>query len=149
MDGIKTNTVIVLGIMIALVSSLLTSVIMLNAFDRGPAYTPASTEIVIINETESQEAIVSAIFNQMKDSVVHITTRTKERDFFMRLIPIEGTGTGVVISSEGYILTNNHVVGGSEYLKVGLSTGEEVKAEIVGVDPDTDLAVIKIDPPGG
>lgn len=147
MAGVKTSTVIVLSIVIALASSILTGTIILYGFERAPVHTSAPSEIVIINETGSQEKIVSAIFNQVKDSVVHITSRTRERDFFMRLIPVEGVGTGVIISSEGYILTNNHVVGDSEYLEVALSTGEEIDADIVGVDPNTDLAIIKIDPP--
>lgn len=147
MDGVKTSTVILLSIAIALTSSILTGAIILKGFERGPVYTSAPLEIVIVNETESQEAIVSTVFNQVKDSVVHITSRTHERDSFMRMIPVEGVGTGVIISPEGYILTNNHVVGDSEYLKVALATGEEVNATIVGVDPNTDLAIIKVDPP--
>lgn len=147
MNGVKTGTVIVLSMLIAIISSALTGLIILGVFDRGLVYTSEPAEIVIINETGGQEAIVSTVFNQVKDSVVHITSRTSERDLFMRIIPVEGTGTGVIISQEGYILTNNHVVGDSEYLKVALSTGEEIEAEIVGVDPNTDLAIIKIDPP--
>ncbi len=148
MNGVKISTVILLSVVAALTSSILTSAIMLNAFDREPVYVPTkATEIVVINETNSQEGIVSAVFNQAQNSVVHITSRTVERDFLMRLVPIEGTGTGVIISSDGYILTNNHVVGGSESLIVALATGEEVESEIVGVDPNTDLAIIKIDPP--
>ena len=148
MNGVKISTVILLSIVAALTSSILTSVIMLNAFEREPVYVSTPTkEIVVINETNSQEMIVSAVFNKVQNSVVHITSRTVERDFFMRLVPIEGTGTGVIISPDGYILTNNHVVGGSESLIVALATGEEVRATIVGVDPNTDLAIIKIDPP--
>lgn len=148
MNGVKLSTVIILSIIAALTSSLLTSAIILNVFELGPTYVSDTTpEIVIINETCSQEGIVSAVFNQVQNSVVHITSRTSERDFFMRMVPIEGTGTGVIISSDGYILTNNHVVGGSESLIVALATGEEVRAQIVGVDPNTDLAIIKIDPP--
>jgi S1-C subfamily serine protease len=148
MHGVKITTVILLSVVAALTSSVLTSAIFLTVFEREPTYVSAPpSEIVIVNETGSQEGLVSAVFNQVQGSVVHITSRTRERDFFMRLVPVEGTGTGFVISPDGYILTNNHVVGGSEYLIVALSTGEEVNATIVGVDPNTDLAVIKIDPP--
>ncbi|MEE8402288.1 MAG: trypsin-like peptidase domain-containing protein [Candidatus Hydrothermarchaeaceae archaeon] len=146
MDGVKTGTVILLSILIALTSSIVTGAIILNWFEREPVYTSAPPEIVIINGTGSQEAIVSAVFTRVKDSVVHITSRTREMDL-MHTIPIEGTGTGVVILPDGYILTNNHVVRNSEYLRVTLSTGEEVEATIVGVDLNTDLAIIKIDPP--
>jgi serine protease Do len=57
----------------------------------------------------------------------------------------KGTGSGVVISSDGYILTNNHVAGDAEQINVKLSDGREFKARIVGKDSETDLAVIKID----
>ncbi|MBU2560132.1 trypsin-like peptidase domain-containing protein [archaeon] len=148
MNGVKTSTVVLLSVIAAITSSLVTGAMMLSAFEHEPAYVASPTsEIVIINETSSQEGIVSAVFDRVQNSVVHITSRTSERDFFMRLVPVEGTGTGVIISSDGYILTNNHVVGGSESLIVALATGEEVSAEIVGVDPNTDLAIIKIDPP--
>lgn len=56
-----------------------------------------------------------------------------------------GAGSGVIVSSDGYILTNNHVVENAVEIEVGLSDRRTVMAEIVGTDPDTDLAVIKID----
>jgi serine protease Do len=57
----------------------------------------------------------------------------------------KGTGSGVVISSDGYILTNNHVAGDAEQINVKLSDGREFKAKLVGKDNETDLAVVKID----
>ncbi|HVE99415.1 MAG TPA: trypsin-like peptidase domain-containing protein [Mycobacteriales bacterium] len=59
-----------------------------------------------------------------------------------------GSGSGVVIRSDGYILTNNHVVAGSSRLRVLLANGREIGAQIVGRDPLTDLAVIKADATG-
>jgi serine protease DegQ len=56
-------------------------------------------------------------------------------------------GSGVIVSSQGYILTNNHVVEGAEEISVSLSDGRKAIARIVGTDPETDLAVIKIDLP--
>jgi len=58
---------------------------------------------------------------------------------------IEGVGSGVIVSSDGYILTNNHVVEGSDDLTVTLWDNREFTAKIVGTDPPTDIAVIKID----
>jgi len=55
-----------------------------------------------------------------------------------------GSGSGVIIRSDGYILTNNHVVAGANELEVLLANGRQVDAEIVGLDPLTDLAVIKV-----
>jgi serine protease Do len=56
-----------------------------------------------------------------------------------------GQGSGFIISADGYILTNNHVVGDAEKVQVKLLDGRQYTAEIVGTDPPTDLAVIKID----
>jgi serine protease Do len=54
-------------------------------------------------------------------------------------------GSGFIISSDGYILTNNHMVGGAETVTVQLADGRKVTAEIIGADPETDVAVVKID----
>ncbi|MCB9030769.1 MAG: DegQ family serine endoprotease [Deltaproteobacteria bacterium] len=59
----------------------------------------------------------------------------------------QGMGTGVIIRKEGYILTNNHVVGDADEITVRLHNKKEYKAEVIGTDPKTDLAVIKIDAP--
>ena len=56
----------------------------------------------------------------------------------------EATGSGVIISSDGYIVTNNHVVNGADELTVTLEDNREFNAKIIGTDPSTDLALIKI-----
>jgi serine protease Do len=60
----------------------------------------------------------------------------------------QGVGSGVVISRDGYILTNNHVVEGADQIKVKLADGKEYDGKVIGRDPKTDLAVIKIDGSG-
>src|SRR5712675_613004 len=57
----------------------------------------------------------------------------------------EGLGSGVVITKDGYILTNNHVVDGADEVKVALSDGREFTAKVIGRDPKSDVAVIKVD----
>jgi serine protease Do len=59
-----------------------------------------------------------------------------------------GTGSGVIISADGYILTNNHVAGDADQINVKLADGREMKARRIGADPETDLAVIKIEAQG-
>jgi serine protease Do len=59
-----------------------------------------------------------------------------------------GLGSGVIVSSDGYIITNNHVVADAKEVSVVLSDGEEYEAEIVGADPKSDIAVIKIEAKG-
>ena len=60
----------------------------------------------------------------------------------------QGQGSGFIVSGDGYILTNNHVVGGADVVKVRLHDGREFRAKIVGADPKSDLAVIKIEAKG-
>jgi serine protease DegQ len=57
-------------------------------------------------------------------------------------------GSGVIVSPDGYILTNQHVVEAADQIEVALSDGRKAKAHVIGSDPETDLAVIKIDLPG-
>jgi len=56
-------------------------------------------------------------------------------------------GSGVIVSPQGYILTNNHVVEAADQIEVALADGRKASAKVVGIDPETDLAVIKIDLP--
>src|SRR5690606_17889572 len=85
-------------------------------------------------------------------SVVSITSeRPLEEDIPAFLLPfappdgnVEGMGSGIVIDARGYILTNNHVVEGARKLVVRLHDDRELPAEVVGVDPATDLAVVRI-----
>ncbi|GHS94260.1 protease [Synergistales bacterium] len=65
---------------------------------------------------------------------------------FSRSVPMKGRGSGFIVSKEGQILTNNHVVAGAEKITVTLSDGKTYPAEVLGKDPTFDLAVIKIKP---
>ncbi|HTQ28568.1 MAG TPA: trypsin-like peptidase domain-containing protein, partial [Puia sp.] len=72
-------------------------------------------------------------------------------DFFgdrSRSIPEMASGSGVIISEDGYIVTNNHVIDGADEVTVTLSNKKSFKAKLVGADPSSDLAVVKIDAKG-
>ncbi|HLA10858.1 MAG TPA: trypsin-like peptidase domain-containing protein [Pyrinomonadaceae bacterium] len=60
--------------------------------------------------------------------------------------PSRGVGSGFIVDSKGYILTNEHVIEGANVIRVVLQSGEEYRAKVIGIDGETDLAVLKIDP---
>lgn len=96
---------------------------------------------------EEKETI--QLFVKASPSVVYITTHTLERDFFSlnnTEVP-EGTGTGFVWDAAGHIVTNFHVIEGANGAQVALADHSTWPAELVGVAPDKDLAVVKIDAP--
>ncbi|MCF7935790.1 MAG: DegQ family serine endoprotease [Synergistales bacterium] len=67
---------------------------------------------------------------------------------FSKMVPMRGKGSGSIVTQDGYILTNNHVVADADTISVTLASGKEYKAELVGKDPTFDLAVIKVDAQG-
>lgn len=78
-------------------------------------------------------------------SVVSVTKTEAITDWFDRVSHVAtGTGSGVLISNDGYVVTNNHVVAGAESLTVRLSDGRSLDAKVVGADPRSDIAVIKL-----
>lgn len=95
-----------------------------------------------VNELESQ---IESVYQRVGPSVVNITSRSFELDFFMRSVPREGSGSGFFYDTTGHIVTNYHVIQNAEELYVTLSTGEQLSAQIVGSDPSNDLAVIRIE----
>jgi len=90
------------------------------------------------------EAQVVAVYAQAAPAVVNITTRSIAYDIFMQPIPQEGAGSGFLYDNQGHIVTNYHVVENAESVVVTLADGRSFPAEIVGVDPSSDLAVIRI-----
>src|SRR6202163_626110 len=61
--------------------------------------------------------------------------------------PTRGVGSGFIIDAKGYILTNNHVIDGATRITIGLLTGERFRGKVIGIDKETDLAIIKVDAP--
>jgi S1-C subfamily serine protease len=94
---------------------------------------------------EAEDRVVSQLYARVSPAVVHITARVTTVDFFFGPLPSEGTGSGFVIDKQGHIVTNNHVVQDAESVTVTLADQTQVSAQIVGVDPPNDLAVLKID----
>ena len=88
---------------------------------------------------------VGEIADATKDSVVEITTEGVTTGNFMMQYVTEGAGSGVILSQDGYIVTNNHVISDATSISVRTTDGTSYQAKIVGSDEKTDLAVLKID----
>ncbi|MBY4679137.1 Do family serine endopeptidase [Marinobacterium arenosum] len=155
-----------------IVAGVLAAVLLLKLFPDllGPNIT---TVEIIESQNGAQRPVGSAgsgpvsyadAVSQAAPAVVNIYTRTLVpqkvhplfndpffRKFFdMDNVPqrarIESSlGSGVILSAEGYIVTNNHVIAGADSVVVALRDGREAMAEVVGSDPETDLAVLKVD----
>jgi len=103
---------------------------------------PSSTAL------EPDEAINVEIYRQASPAVANIITRTVEYDFFFNPVPVEGAGSGFLIDTDGYLLTNYHVVGGAQTIQVTLGNHRRYQARLAGADPRSDIALLKIDPGG-
>jgi S1-C subfamily serine protease len=93
---------------------------------------------------------VREVAERVRPAVVQIVARlaTRTIDLFTgTVIPDTGIGSGVLFDSAGYILTNQHVVAGAQALLVALPDGRTFEGRLVGADPETDIAVVKIDGP--
>lgn len=119
----------------------------------------AEGNFIPIDFTSTSEKVTKAVVFIKSTSIQsnNIGGRNREMDMFefffqddfgfprQRRQPSVGTGSGVIIDAKGHIVTNNHVINGADVVEVSLTDGRTFKAKVVGTDPNTDLAVIKID----
>ena len=90
----------------------------------------------------SEDSIVNAV-EKVSKSVVNIASVRMMQDQLFRVFPVQGVGSGIVIDSRGHILTNNHVIDGTDRLRVTFGDSKQVNAKVIGTDEETDLAVVK------
>ncbi|MBF0345160.1 MAG: trypsin-like peptidase domain-containing protein [Nitrospirae bacterium] len=90
-----------------------------------------------------EEEITITVYKQNSPSVVNITTTTLIQDFFS-VYPQKGSGSGSIISTDGYVLTNTHVIKDATEISITMTDGQKYRAKFIGSDPDNDIAVIKI-----
>ncbi len=88
---------------------------------------------------------VADVVAQASPSVVAINTTSLVQNMYGQVGTVPGAGSGVIIRTDGYILTNNHVIGNATDILVTLASGETLQATLVGADSSNDLAVIKVD----
>ncbi len=87
------------------------------------------------------------VYEMRNEAVVNVSTETISYSFFFEPVPREGgTGSGSIIDKRGYVLTNVHVVKDAVRVYVTLADGSRIASEVVGTDPENDLAVLKFDP---
>ena len=108
---------------------------------------PASSQGRTPGGLTPEEEIVIGVYRAVSPAVVHITSTVLSQDFFFRVVPEQGTGSGFMVDDRGYILTNNHVVENADSLEVTLADKSTVPAKLIGRDPNNDLAVIRISVP--
>lgn len=159
---------------VALVTALITSLLctgVLGAFVFSPVFGSLASDSAVIfrdgNDLRNKVDISSALglqgtssSGQEPLSIVEIARRVgpavvgivvtgqSSNNIFMMPTQTQSSGSGIIISSDGYIVTNNHVVSGASSIKVTLNTKEEYDAKLIGTDSQTDLAVIKIESSG-
>ena len=110
------------------------------------ANSPSSASgYLYIDEAIGAELSTQELVAEVAPAVVSIVVETVSYNWFWQAVPQTGAGSGIIISSDGYIVTNNHVVEDAEKVTVTLSDGRTFDATIVGTDAQTDLAVVKID----
>ena len=104
----------------------------------------AATEPVIAGGTSITNGDLTGLYERVNPGVVTIWV-FEEFDSPHEVTIPSGQGSGFVIDREGHIITNQHVIAGADAIEVDFTSGMKVWAELVGVDPDSDLAVLKVD----
>jgi len=98
-------------------------------------------------ELQPNERIAVQVYERCNKSIVNIDTQTTHNLLFFGQVDEPGAGSGIVLDKDGLILTNFHVIANVDAVTVTLFNGESYEAKLVGMDPHTDLAVIRIDVP--
>lgn len=113
----------------------------------GTAPAPVTTTSSSSGESGA-ETTTQKVAAATANSIVEITTESVTTDSYFRQRITSGAGSGVIVSADGYIATNNHVVSGANKITVTLKNGTQYEATLIGTDPQTDLAVVKIEETG-
>ena len=99
----------------------------------------------VLTSANGAQLPVATVVYRVADSVVEITTETIVRSDRIGQYVTSGAGSGVIISAEGFIITNNHVISGADSIVVTLTDGTKYQAELIGTDEQSDIALLWID----
>jgi serine protease Do len=147
--GRGIRTVLAACLLSAVLASASTTALLSVALGSSQPAAASPTANAVVTGTRSNPADITDVVAAARLSVVTITANgLSTRGMSPFSVPATGVGSGVILTSNGYILTNRHVVNGSSSLTVALSDGTEYPASIVKVLTDNDLALIKIDATG-
>lgn len=105
-------------------------------------------KITQASDTDTPPTTIQDVVTKVKDSVVEITTETTTYDTFYGQYVQQSAGSGVIISEDGYIITNNHVIDGASDIKIRLTNEKTYEAKLIGKDSTLDVALLKIDEKG-
>lgn len=133
------------GLKYILIAVLLIVGISLVVTNTAPISTSIASGYLCVDEEIDSELSTQELVAKIAPAVVSIVTEKVSYNWFWQAVPQTGAGSGIIINSDGYIVTNNHVVEGANKVTVTLSDGRTFEATIVGTDAQTDLAVVKID----
>jgi len=114
------------------------------SFDETPVKQESQAQAVTYNPDNRQKLSTVDIGKMVGPSVVGIVSETQYQGFFSQEVA-SGSGSGIIFTKDGYIITNYHVIESASSVKVVLNTGDEYDAKLIGGDEKTDLAVIKIE----
>ena len=129
---------IVIGAVLLVSISLVVACSVVNSPSSASGY-------LYVDEGIGPELSTQELVAEVAPAVVSIVTESVGYNWFWQAVPLTGAGSGIIVSSDGYIVTNNHVVEGAQKVTVTLSDGSAFAATVVGTDAQTDLAVVKID----
>lgn len=140
---------IIVCIITSILTSLLTIVVMKN--NMGVTNNTSTNQEIVVNDSGKSQNIYHAVSDKAMPSVVGITTTTiSTNNIYAIPTQSEGVGTGVIVDSKGYILTNSHVVSDGKAIdvKVLFNDGTTTQGKVLWNDPKLDLAVVKVDKTG-
>ena len=119
-----------------------------NTSDGRTARQDADLSQLDLGDATGSELTVAQIVDKNEDAVVEILMSGTAQNMWGQMQLVQGAGSGVIMTEDGYIATNTHVIQGASKVEVTLHNGESYPARIIGSDPANDIAVIKIEAKG-